>query len=382
MPTARGSHAIGAANGLIYAVGGAAVNGGATNIVEVYDPAADAWEAKAPMSNTRQDFSGCGLNGKIYAIGGWRPINYTYSSIEEYDPVTDTWETKAPMPNARWGHATCAVDGKIYVFSGAKGWPVDIIYEATLVYDPVTNIWGTRASIPTPRWMSSYSVVDGKIYVIGGHSGSGVIPTLEVYDPVTDTWATKSPIPTSRWGSAAATANGNIYVFGGGESYPAPVTSIYKTVEEYNPVTDTWTTKSPMPVSRIMPAACSVNGKIYVPGGLIQANDPYAELFIYNPENELGIDDNINALSLQLHLNSPNPFNTSTSIGYELREPSIVFLSIYNHFGQHLETLVNTHQQQGKHQVTWDAEGLPPGIYFYRLQAGEQQATGKMVVMR
>ena len=50
--------------------------------------------------------------------------------------------------------------------------------------------------------------------------------------------------------------------------------------------------------------------------------------------------------------------------------------------GQQIETLVNNHQQQGKHQVTWNTEGLPTGIYFYRLQAGEQQATGKMVVLR
>ena len=78
----------------------------------------------------------------------------------------------------------------------------------------------------------------------------------------------------------------------------------------------------------------------------------------------------------------PNPFSTSTSIEYTLKNPGKVVLAVFNHLGQQIETLVNHPQQKGKHQVTWNAEGQPAGIYFYRLQAGEQQATGKMVVIR
>jgi hypothetical protein len=78
----------------------------------------------------------------------------------------------------------------------------------------------------------------------------------------------------------------------------------------------------------------------------------------------------------------PNPFSFFTTIEYELQEPVQVSLIVFNHLGKQIETLINQQQQQGKHQVTWNAEGLPPGIYFYRLQAGEQSVTGKMVVIR
>jgi len=78
----------------------------------------------------------------------------------------------------------------------------------------------------------------------------------------------------------------------------------------------------------------------------------------------------------------PNPISTSAVLEYDLREPAMVSLTVYNHLGQQIETLVNQHQQQGKHQAIWNPEELPAGIYFYRLQAGEQQATGKMVVLR
>jgi hypothetical protein len=78
----------------------------------------------------------------------------------------------------------------------------------------------------------------------------------------------------------------------------------------------------------------------------------------------------------------PNPFNKATIFEYQLEQPVKVVLTFYNHLGQQIETLINEHQSKGKHSAIWDAQGLPSGIYFYRLQAGEQQAKGKIVVLR
>jgi len=77
----------------------------------------------------------------------------------------------------------------------------------------------------------------------------------------------------------------------------------------------------------------------------------------------------------------PNPFSTSTTIEYQLDQPSDVTLTIFNHLGEQVE-LIRHHQQSGKQQITWNAEGLPPGMYFYTIQAGDQVATGKMVLVR
>ena len=78
----------------------------------------------------------------------------------------------------------------------------------------------------------------------------------------------------------------------------------------------------------------------------------------------------------------PNPLLSTATIEYELKEPAMVSLIIYNHLGQQIETLVNQHMQTGKHQVIWDAKGLPSGIYLYRLTAENQSGTGKMVVVK
>ena len=78
----------------------------------------------------------------------------------------------------------------------------------------------------------------------------------------------------------------------------------------------------------------------------------------------------------------PNPFNKATIFEYQLEQPAKVVLTCYNHLGQQVETLVNEHQSQGKHTITWHAKGLPSGIYFYRLYTGRQLDIGKIMVLR
>ena len=77
----------------------------------------------------------------------------------------------------------------------------------------------------------------------------------------------------------------------------------------------------------------------------------------------------------------PNPFSTSTTIEYELQRPSTVQIIIYNHLGEQVK-VIRQQQSPGKQQLTWNASGLPPGIYYYHMQVGDQIASGKMVVVR
>lgn len=315
---------------------------------------------------------------KIYVFGGYAS-NYTYSRTDEYDPIMDTWTMKTSMPTARWGHTTCSLNGKVYVIGGAKGWPVEIIYETIEVYDPVMNTWETKSSIPTPRWMPSCSVMDGKIYVIGGHDSLGAVSAVEIYDPATDYWTIGENLPTARWGLGTFTAGGKIYAIGGGDKYPA--STAYFVVEEYDPVKDSWETSSPMPGGRIAIATSSVNNLIYVPGGGgLNVNIVYPELFIYDPGiNGIG-SNQINHDNIFPNVN-PNPFTTSTTLSYELKQPVKVSLIIYNHLGK-IVYQITENQPQGNQQLIWNAESYPKGVYYYRLQVGNAVANGKLVKVK
>lgn len=77
----------------------------------------------------------------------------------------------------------------------------------------------------------------------------------------------------------------------------------------------------------------------------------------------------------------PNPFSTSTTIEYHLKSPQTVTITIYNHLGKQVE-VIRQQQSAGQQQIVWNAEGLPSGVYYYRIQAGEQVASGKMMFMK
>jgi len=99
-----------------------------------------------------------------------------------------------------------------------------------------------------------------------------------------------------------------------------------------------------------------------------------------------GIDDLTNeghlADQFQLKQNYPNPFNPSTTIRFALQTSEIVKLSIYNQLGQKVETLINKQMAAGSYSLQWNAEALPSGVYYYRLQAGVQQQMRKAVLMK
>ncbi len=84
----------------------------------------------------------------------------------------------------------------------------------------------------------------------------------------------------------------------------------------------------------------------------------------------------------RLAQNYPNPFNPSTSINYELPISNYIKLEIFNTSGRKIRTVVNSLQTAGEHTVTFIADGLPSGVYFYRLQAGALVQSRKMLILK
>jgi len=134
--------------------------------------------------------------------------------------------------------------------------------------------WATKESMQVARGRLGVAVVNGKIYAIGGDTlnlsgfrnadferGSPV-STNEEYDPATDTWTFKEPMPTPRSHFGIAVYQNRIYCIGG---YTED--GITGLNEVYDPETDTWETKTAMPTARNLPHTNFVNDKIYAIGG-------------------------------------------------------------------------------------------------------------------
>jgi N-acetylneuraminic acid mutarotase len=173
----------------------------------------------------------------------------------------------------------------------------------TLTVRAVDNSWTTKASMPTARAFLGVAVVNGKIYAIGGGNNGNTTargPTLlnvnEEYDPATNTWTTKTPMPTARQFFGIAVYKNKIYCIGGSTNGPRLATN-----EVYDPATNTWETKTAMPTARAGLSANTVNGRIYLMGGdpantTNEAYDPVTDSWTTESQIPLGAINSLSAV--------------------------------------------------------------------------------------
>lgn len=87
-------------------------------------------------------------------------------------------------------------------------------------------------------------------------------------------------------------------------------------------------------------------------------------------------------ISTELHQNYPNPFNPTTQIEFTLANVEKVSLRVYDLAGREVARLADEVRQVGRHVVTFNAENLASGVYFYRFITETQQFTKKMTLVK
>ena len=93
-------------------------------------------------------------------------------------------------------------------------------------------------------------------------------------------------------------------------------------------------------------------------------------------------DTDITPDATVLMQNYPNPFNPVTSIRFLLADDGHVSLTVYNAAGMRIATLMDEHRKAGEHTISFNANGLTSGVYFYRLKTPSEMQTRKMVLIR
>jgi hypothetical protein len=78
---------------------------------------------------------------------------------------------------------------------------------------------------------------------------------------------------------------------------------------------------------------------------------------------------------------SPNPFTASTTLSFRLSKPENVHFTVYNVQSQIVYT-IEERREKGEQEIQWNAEGLPAGMYYFRIQAGDKVGGGKMVKLQ
>ena len=225
------------------------------------------WKMMPPIPTARTEVAATQLNGIIYVVGGFTPTGVT-DKVEAYDPASGLWSEMAPLPQPLHHAAIAALQNKLYVIGGFSGgmWsPLDATYE----FDPATNKWTQKAPMPSPRGALATGVVDGKIYAVGGARKSFFklvnSSANEEYDPATNQWKKRAPIPTPRDHLTASVVDGVLYAIGG--RINVNYNNNLGINEAYDPSADRWIKKSPLPTARSGITSQTLNGKIFVFGG-------------------------------------------------------------------------------------------------------------------
>ena len=86
--------------------------------------------------------------------------------------------------------------------------------------------------------------------------------------------------------------------------------------------------------------------------------------------------------TFRLPQNYPNPFNPATIIPFTLPETGYVTLTVYDIQGRRVTTLQEGLMDRGEHRVTFDAEGLSSGIYYYELDIDGKSHTRPMLLQK
>ncbi|MDT3776368.1 kelch repeat-containing protein [Nitrospira sp. MA-1] len=151
--------------------------------------------------------------------------------------------------------------------------------------------WQTETPAPTKRTEVAAATLNNTIYVVGGFEqpglsnfiNLGITPSLQAYDPATDRWTAKAPMPIGLHHLGIGVVGGKLYVIGGYKQGGLSVWQPVATVYAYDPAMDTWTERAPMPTPRGALSVTAHDGKLYAIGGYDgKANSPAVE--IYDPQ--------------------------------------------------------------------------------------------------
>ncbi len=83
-----------------------------------------------------------------------------------------------------------------------------------------------------------------------------------------------------------------------------------------------------------------------------------------------------------LFQNFPNPFNPVTTIRYDIVKESFVELKMYNVKGQLVQELVSETKKPGSYSTKWNAANCPSGVYIYRIRAGDNIESKKLLLIK
>lgn len=206
-----------------------------------------------------------------------------------------TWNEIPPMDIARSHAPSITYDGKLYIFGG--GGPDFLSLDSCVCYDPNSESWHELANMPTKRSGTAGFLINNKMYIVGGgfkkaDGNFQFLKTVEIYDPKTDSWEIGPDMNQPHDYPAATLVDETIYILGG--HHPEACLGGPKTdpgfdyCERWAPGQTTWEEIAPLPTPRFAASALTRDGKIFTSGGVAFTPEGFNNFDFfenYSPQN-------------------------------------------------------------------------------------------------
>ncbi|XP_054087953.1 kelch-like protein 17 isoform X1 [Zeugodacus cucurbitae] len=202
-----------------------------------YNKAEDTWQKYATLYNYNINSSAILKDDNLLFIGG-DSYKSPSKSFLSWNIPNKTWRKLSKMNHRRQDHSVVELEGKIYAIGG-RG-ENDTILQSVERYT-ASNGWEFVAPLITARCEAGAVSLNGKVYIIGGSNGK-TLKSVECYNPDSNSWTYCAVMREEYPSLSVAAHNGDIYVVGYFKGMPA--------VERYDPYRDTWT------------QICSLDGKL------------------------------------------------------------------------------------------------------------------------
>jgi N-acetylneuraminic acid mutarotase len=374
MPSPRAGAAVVAFEGKIWVIGGRTAGGSVTDRVERYDPATDTWETNLPeLRDERVNGAAVVFGDRVVVTGGRDADGNVLKDAEYFDRADNRWRSFPNLRREREGHAMVVLNGQIYAAGGVNR--VDQITSSTEFYNASDGNWNDYPdwALDVPRASFATVEVDGAAYSIAGFSTFGPLGLVQRYEVNGGATAMASLDPV-RGGHAAAVRNRQIFVLGGRGSG----NFAYDNASFYDVDTNAWTILPPLQVAREAAGAATVGSEVYVLGGYTAGGQVTGTVEMFGT-----VGTSVETLPAGLASVSvyPNPARERAHFSFELASPAAVNLTIFDGLARRVTVLVDGRLPAGRHTVPFDAD-LPVGVYFYRLSAGDAQASGALTLIR
>ncbi len=305
--------------------------------------------AMSPISNTKFLVTG-GVNGLVYYNTG-----IIYNILTQQCTVTDTFETG----RCSHGSVILPINGCTPFIGG--GYTENGATKTCYSYSLETNNWMDETDLPGYQsWVNFFLTSDYHVFAIG-NANSGFLtlytwnhtPFLVDYQFIENLEDNSSFVSVNVADPDLDSVSVRFY-FTEADSTVIIEWTEYQPSNSVFEISYTWNTTEPHTVHLEI-------RDIYEPIGVHNSLSDLIELIpnaTVDPQPEHPV----------LLQNYPNPFKNKTRISFLLKHPQNVKLEIYNIKGQLIETLVDGKLIAGSHNVIWNPEDVPNGIYFYKLK--------------